>query len=102
MGSEPTVGIEPTVQHSGQLSAPLSALTEGTTPTVSSRPTVGFEPTVGLKQRRRTKPIRDVQDALTLAGQVLYKAMYGVPDGTKSKSCTKGYRQLAAETHLDW
>jgi hypothetical protein len=27
--------------------------------------------------------------------------MYGAPDGAKSKSCTKGYRQLAAETYLD-
>ena len=27
--------------------------------------------------------------------------MYGIPDGAKSKSCTKGYRQLGAETHLD-
>jgi hypothetical protein len=56
---------------------------------------------VGLDRKRRVKPIRDVQDALTLAGQVLYKAMYGAPDGAKSKTCTKGYRQLAAETHLD-
>jgi hypothetical protein len=56
---------------------------------------------VGLEVKRKAKPIKDVQDALTLAGQVLYKTMYGVPDGAKSKSCTKGYRQLAAETHLD-
>jgi hypothetical protein len=27
--------------------------------------------------------------------------MYGAPDGAKSKACTKGYRQLAGETHLD-
>jgi hypothetical protein len=54
-----------------------------------------------MMQKRKIKPIRDVQDALTLAGQVLYKAMYGAPDGAKSKGCTKGYRQLAAETHLD-
>jgi hypothetical protein len=68
---------------------------------VGIEPTVGQEPTVGMEVKRRAKPIRDVQDALTLAGQVLYKAMFGPPDGAKSKSCTKGYRQLAAETHLD-
>ena len=62
---------------------------------MSSRPTGA----IGVK--RKTKPIKDVQDALSLAGQVLYKAMYGAPDGAKSKTCTKGYRQLAAETHLD-
>jgi hypothetical protein len=27
--------------------------------------------------------------------------MYGVPDGGRSKACSKGYRQLAAESHLD-
>jgi hypothetical protein len=64
-------------------------------------PTAGLRPTVGLSVKRKVKPIRDVQDALTLAGQVLYRAMYGAPDGARSKSCTKGYRQLAAETHLD-
>ena len=53
------------------------------------------------QDRTKVKPIRDVQDALTLAGHVLYKAMYGAPDGARSKTCAKGYRQLAAETHLD-
>src|ERR1039457_2268362 len=61
---------------------------------------MGGGPTVGTS-RSKAKPIRDVQDALTLAGKVLYQAMYGPPDGAISKSCTKGYRQLAAETHLD-
>jgi hypothetical protein len=56
---------------------------------LQTKPTAGIRPTVGLAKRRRIKPIRDVQDALTLAGQVLYKAMYGAPDGAKSKSCTK-------------
>ena len=70
-------------------------------PTAGFRPTVDSIPTVGLSVKRKVKPIRDVQDALTLAGQVLYKAMYGAPDGARSKSCSKGYRQLAAETHLD-
>jgi hypothetical protein len=27
--------------------------------------------------------------------------MYGTSDGAPSKTCTKGYRQLASETHLD-
>jgi hypothetical protein len=51
---------------------------------------------------KKVKPIRDVYDALTLAGQILYKAMYGPPlEGTAPRHCAKGYRQLAAETHLD-
>ena len=50
---------------------------------------------------RKIKPIRNVQDALTLAGQILYQAMYGSTDGTAPRLCAKGYRQLAAETHLD-
>jgi hypothetical protein len=54
-----------------------------------------------VDKRKRVKPIRSVQDAITLAGRVLYNAMYGIPDSAASKSCTKGYRQLAAETHLD-
>jgi hypothetical protein len=32
---------------------------------------------------------------------VLYKAMYGIPDGKTHKVCTKGYRALADETFLD-
>ena len=55
---------------------------------------------MGTKRTKKAKPIRTVQDALTLAGQVLYRAMHGAPDDS-STSCTKGYRQLAAETHLD-
>jgi hypothetical protein len=87
VGTLPTEGLPPTV---------------GPIPVVSdSRPTVGSIPTVGPSGRRKVKAIRDVHDALTLAGQVLYKAMFGSPDGAPSRSCTKGYRQLAAETHLD-
>jgi hypothetical protein len=52
-------------------------------------------------QGKKVRPIRGVHDALTLAGQILYKAMYGAPDGTAARQCAKGYRQLAAETHLD-
>jgi len=95
LGTEPTV--DPIVP--GSL---VPVAQPGDAAGLSDRPTVGSAPTVGLDNRRREiKPIRDVQDALTLAGQVLYKTMYGAPDGAKSKSCTKGYRQLAAETHLD-
>jgi hypothetical protein len=50
---------------------------------------------------KKVKPIRDVHDALTLAGRILYKAMYGPPEGTDARHCAKGYRQLARETHLD-
>ena len=48
-----------------------------------------------------------IVDIQTTAARVLLQtqgrsaAMFGAPDGTKSKSCTKGYRQLAGETHLD-
>ena len=123
VGEEPTVGIRPTVGMNSEWrestsdvhvhairptvgAAPESlassiAVIPAEAPTVGAEPTVGIKPTVGMDGKRRVKPIRDVQDALTLAGHVLYKAMYGAPDGAKSKSCTKGYRQLAAETYLD-
>jgi hypothetical protein len=58
-------------------------------------------PTVGFEKGKRVKPIRDVHDALTLAGRILYKAMYGSAEGAEARQCAKGYRQLAAETHLD-
>jgi len=73
-------------------------------PTVGTKPTEDFVPPalpVGLGKNRKVKPIREVYDALTLAGQILYKAMYGPPDGTGPRQCAKGYRQLAAETRLD-
>jgi hypothetical protein len=76
--------------------------TAGVEPTESHQPTVGPLPTVGpVPPGRKIRPLRDVHDALTLAGQILYKAMYGQPDGTAPRQCAKGYRQLAAETHLD-
>ena len=79
----PTVGIVPT---------------GGTEPSDAVAPAEGVIPTVGT--RKKVKPIRTVHDALTLAGQVLYRAMLGTHE-TSNVSCTKGYRQLAAETHLD-
>lgn len=127
VGPEPTVGLKPTVGIVAEGAAdpniefradrtrlvlkssqPLALnTTAASTPTVGAQPTVGVGPavgverTVGVAKSKKVKAVRDVQDALTLAGQVLYKAMYGAPDGAKSKVCTKGYRQLAAETHLD-
>ena len=113
----PTVGSTPTVGRvpSGFVDPPEEAIeiaistqpTVGSMPpvpvnhTVCIEPTVGNHDTVGQRRGRRVKSIKELQDALTLAGQVLYQAMYGTPDGGRSKSCTKGYRQLAAETHLD-
>ena len=79
----PTAGFIPTV---------------GTAPADVPLPSGGVRPTVGTKKKVRA--IRTVHDALTLAGQVLYRAMLNTPDAP-SASCTKGYRQLAAETHLD-
>ena len=75
----------------------------GGKPTVVMLPTVteGPGPAVGTERLRRAKPIRKLQDALTLAGQVLYQAMYGAVEGSAAVECAKGYRQLAAETHLD-
>jgi hypothetical protein len=77
-------------------------------PTASVEPAEGASPTVGTRltvvpdgKSKKVKPIRDVHDALTLAGRILYKAMYGPPEGTEARQCAKGYRQLAAETHLD-
>jgi hypothetical protein len=86
----PTVAVEPT---------------GGSQPAVGSQPADGQKlppvpPTVGIAGKK-VKPIRDVYDALTLAGQILYKAMYGQLEGTAARQCAKGYRQLAAETHLD-
>jgi len=105
VGVRPTVGVEPGAISSVVDSTVLEALAPDPPdkPTVGLAPTVGAEPTVGLEDdpKKKYKPIKDVQDALTLAGHVLYKAMYGAPDGARSKTCTKGYRQLAAETHLD-
>ena len=73
--------------------------TVGATLPVDLPPVEATSPTAG--KGRRVKPIRTVQDALTLAGQILYQAMYGASDGTAPRQCAKGYRQLAAETNLD-
>jgi len=108
VGSEPTVGIGltdgnlPTGGLVPTAHAPTSSLAAKAPPsTVGIGPTVGKVPTAGRSGKRKVKPIRDIHDALTLAGQVLYNAMAGSPEGALSGSCTKGYRQLAAETHLD-
>jgi hypothetical protein len=77
----PTVGPDCAIPTAG----PIEAI-----------PTVGTE-----RSNKKIKPVRSVHDALTLAGQILYQAMYGPPDGTAAKQCAKGYRQLAAETRLD-
>jgi hypothetical protein len=108
LNSTPTASVEPA---------------EGTSPTVGTKLTVVPEPGSGpaishvltpdrslladdenrlaAPLGKKVKPIRDVHDALTLAGRILYKAMYGPPEGTEARQCAKGYRQLAAETHLD-
>ena len=105
-GLIPTVNIAPNKADAPVLSQHHTSRT-ATIPTVGLEPPVGPIPTGGIGPtgdsiaKRRVKPIRDVQDALTLAGQILYRAMLGSPDGTNSNTCTKGYRQLAAETRLD-
>ena len=105
-GASPTVGTEPAaVPEPGSRPASLHVLMPDTSRLTddkkrSSVP-LDHEPTVGMEKSRKVKPIRDVHDALTLAGRILYKAMYGPPEGTDARECAKGYRQLAAETHLD-
>ena len=88
--SQETVAVEPTVGTKVDAADPVVAIPAATH---ASWP-------AALKSKK-IKPLRNVQDALTLAGQVLYQAMYGVADGTAARLCAKGYRQLAAETHLD-
>jgi len=100
----PTVGEIPTVHANA---APNKATpgqpipTVGTIPTAGLIPTEHTKPTVGPRKEKKVKPIRTVHDALTLAGQVLYGAMLGGAPQASTTTCTKGYRQLAAETHLD-
>lgn len=96
----PAVGIETPVGTGQHMKSSLPA------PSASIVPSLGYIPSVGSRRitiapSRKIKAINDVYDALTLAGQILYKAMYGVPDTSPSKNCCKGYRQLAAETNLD-
>jgi hypothetical protein len=107
--SVPTVGTVPTddlVPPHGQRPTAHLRPTVGAKPIVGIEPSVapspieGLGPTVGASKNKKVKPIRTVHDALTVAGQVLYRAMLG-DSTTPSVSCTKGYRQLAAETHLD-
>ena len=108
VGTEHTVGSIPTPSRKRPINR--SQPTAPTLPTVGIVPTGGTKPsdTVALAEgliptvgtRKKVKPIRTVHDALTLAGQVLYRAMLGTHE-TSNVSCTKGYRQLAAETHLD-
>jgi len=100
VGIEATVGIEPPAPSLANI--PVVILpTVGFVPSVDA-PTAVPSPTVGLNVKRRIKPIRTPEDALTLAGQVLYHAMYGLAGAPgESRACNKGYRQLAAETRLD-
>jgi hypothetical protein len=106
---EPTLGAEPAGS-----SPPAAGIipTVGTIPTaippaaneppfIPAVPPETYRPPVGMDKGKKVKPIRDVHDALTLAGRILYRAMYGPPEGTDPRHCSKGYRQLAAETHLD-
>jgi hypothetical protein len=114
--SAPTVGVDSASAGAAEPIADIALAvdpkpTVASIPTVASRflessgttepiPTPAILPTVGAG-RKKVRPIRHLHDALTLAGQVLYRAMYGDPDDGRSKICSKGYRQLAAETHLD-
>jgi hypothetical protein len=93
-GASPTVGAGPAA-----VPEPGSGLTDDEKR--SSIPLERSSVPLGVEKSKKVKPIRDVHDALTLAGRILYKAMYGPMEGTEARHCAKGYRQLAAETHLD-
>ena len=90
-GGEPAEGVSPTVGSKLTVVPDTSRLTDD-----EKRSSVPVE-----GKSKKVKPIRDVHDALTLAGRILYKAMYGPPEGSEARHCAKGYRQLARETHLD-
>lgn len=103
IASTPTAGVEPTAGASPTVGTMPAGDPEPGDPVsrLPFRPAEVHGPAVGMEKGKKVKPIRSVYDALTLAGQILYKAMYGPPDGTAARHCAKGYRQLAAETHLD-
>lgn len=99
-GIMPTVGFAPTVGPHPQ------ALPGGPIPTVGLSPSAARsrapEETASVVPRQKVKMLRSLPDALTLAGNVLYQAMYGPDDAAgAARNCTKGYRELAAITHLD-
>src|ERR1022692_2066285 len=105
-GGDPAEGAEPAaVPEPGRRPASLHVLMPDTGRLTDGQKRSSVPPdpgpTVGMGKSKKVKPIRDVHDALTLAGRILYKAMYGPPEGTDARHCAKGYRQLAAETHLD-
>jgi hypothetical protein len=94
---EALVEIEKRAQRAAPPPEPQPAV-EALAPTVGTKPAP--VPVEDDGKNRKVKPIRTVNDALTLAGQVLYQAMYGA-EGTEARHCSKGYRQLAAESGLD-
>ncbi len=101
---EALVEIEKRAQRAVTPASEPQTQAEAAAPTVGTQPAAGAKPALvpveEAGKNRKVKPIRSVNDALTLAGQVLYQAMYGA-EGTEARHCTKGYRQLAAESGLD-
>jgi len=95
-GAEPAEGPSPTVGTKLTVVPDTGRLTDD-----EKRSSVPLKRTYPVPPGKKVKPIRDVHDALTLAGRILYKAMYGPPEGAEARHCAKGYRQLARETHLD-
>jgi hypothetical protein len=101
---EALVEIEKRAQRAVTSPPEPPASAEAAAPTVGIQPAASAQPVLVPVEEpgksRKVKPIRAVNDALTLAGQALYQAMYGT-EGAEARHCTKGYRQLAAESGLD-
>ena len=102
---EALVEIEKRAQRTVTSPPEPSPAVEASAPTVGTQPSAGAKPILvpveEAGKTRKVKPIHTVNDVLTLAGQVLYQAMFGAAEGTEARHCTKGYRQLAAESGLD-
>jgi hypothetical protein len=104
----PTAGVEPAEGPSPTVGTKLTVVPEPGSRLTDDEKRSSAERTGRVPLERspvppgkKIKPIRDVHDALTLAGRILYKAMYGAAEGAEARHCAKGYRQLARETHLD-
>jgi hypothetical protein len=97
----PILDLSPVPAETAAAAPPAGAeLAEAMEDVPALLPESGSSPE-GIGKNKKVKPLRNVHDALTLAGRTLYEAMYGALEGIGPRQCAKGYRQLAAETRLD-